>query len=296
MNFKTEEFIGKFEAAMQKKMLIKSIFYKTVFGGKGFEFDSFREYTPSDDSSSIDWRESMKAAGELMVRQYVEERDLRIFFIIDTGSNMVFGSGDKLKADTAAQVALSISHLVLMSGDKVGYALYNKDMVNVRPFSPGIKQFYSLFKDISSPHSYGGFSNLKKALEYVRPYLKNVSAVFIISDFLNLDEETIDSLKKFSRLHETVGIMVRDVVDNKLSNLRGEVIVEDIKTGEQLLIEPNLIRHQYEKNANFQKKKIEESFKKFGTDLLEISNNEDFILPLVEFLKKRTKKRRFIKS
>jgi len=283
---------NKFESAMQKKLLIKSVFYKKVFGGKGFEFDSFRPYSRGDDDSNIiDWTASMKAGGELLIRQYVEERDLNIFIILDLGDNMVFGSGEKLKAETAAEISSALAHLILVSGDKVGFTLYNKNIVSLRPFSAGLKQFYGLIKNLTNVKNYGGKSDLRRALEASKPYIKNASAVFIISDFIDMTPESVKSLKDFMANHETIGIMVRDSVDNNLADVAGEMVVEDIETGEQVLIDSDLIKYEYSKYASEQKNRVLEVFKSRGADLIEIKNNEDFIVPLVDFLKKRTKRR-----
>lgn len=288
--------IGRFEAAMNKKLLIKSVFYKRVFGGKGFEFDSFRNYTAgNDDSGLIDWKASMKGHN-VLVRQYIEERDLNIFFIIDIGENMLFGSGDKLKIETAAEVSAALSHLVLSSGDKMGFALFNEKVEAIRPFFSGMKQYYTFIKNLSNTSLYGGKSNLKNALEKIRPYLKKTSAVFIISDFLKMDDETAKTLKNFMIAYETMGIMIRDNVENNLSDLNAEVVVEDVETGEQMIVNPSLIKDQYTKNAQQQKQAIHDLFKKGGADIIEVSNNSDFVITLVEFLRSRTKKRKFVVS
>jgi len=293
LNVNFNQAIGKFESAMQKKLLIKSVFYKRVFGGKGFEFDSFRNYSQDDDSGLIDWKASMKTQ-DLLVRQYVEERDLNIFIISDVGDNMVFGSGDKLKAETAAEISVALSHLILMSGDKLGFSLYGSNVKSIRPFMPGMPQFYGLLRSLTNVKLYGGKSDLKKALEVSKPYLKRASAVFIISDFINLNDESSKALREFMKSHETIGIMVRDVVDNKLADVKGEVIVEDIETGEQVLIDPDLINLEYQKYADEQKNKVYSIFRQAGADILEINNNGDFIVPLVNFLRRRIKKRKFI--
>ena len=285
--------ITKFESVMKKRFLIKTIFYKKIFRGKGFEFDGYREYTEGDDASLIDWKATVKS-NKLLMRQYIEERDLKIFFIIDTGDNMALGSGEHMKNEIAAEIAACLAHLVVVSGDSMGFSLYNEKIVKNHGFSAGIRQFYYLEKNLIDPDVYKGKSDLKKALKFLLPYLKKSSAVFIISDFIRLGEEDLKILKEFMRRYETIGIMVRDPVDTKLPDLEKEVVVEDIYTGRQLLINPGLIKYEYEKNALEQKRKIENVFKKGGSDLLYISTDKDFINPLVEFLKSRVKLRRYI--
>lgn len=55
--------------------------YKSVFLGRGLEFEKFREYTSSDDSRIIDWK-ATKRANKLLIKQFVEERSLDVFFFL----------------------------------------------------------------------------------------------------------------------------------------------------------------------------------------------------------------------
>lgn len=285
--------ISRFESAMRKRFLIKTIFYKRVFRGKGFEFEGYRGYVESDDASLIDWKATIRS-NELLVRQYTEQRDLKIFFIIDVGEGMVFGSGEHLKNEIVSEIAVCLAHLIVVSGDSIGFSLFNEKIVSHKMFSPGIKQFYILEENLKNPSFYRGKSNLKNTLKDLFPLLKNASAVFIISDFIRTDKEDLKVLKEFSMKYETIGIMVRDPVDVKLPDLNREVVIEDSYTGKQLLINPGLIKHEYEKNALEQMKEVENVFKKTNSDLLTIYTDSSFITSLVNFLRLRVKSRRFI--
>jgi uncharacterized protein (DUF58 family) len=289
--------ISKFESIMKTQLLIKTVYYKRIFGGKGFEFDSYRNYSPeNDDASLIDWKATMRNPHRVLIRQYLEERDLKIFFIVDVGDNMIFGSGDKLKNEVTAELTSSLLHLILGSGDGAGMALYSDKIVKLFPPSGGMEQFNSLLRAISNPDFYGGKSDLKRILRYLLPILKGVSAVFIISDFINFDDETIKIFKTFVRKFETVGLMIRDPVDLSMPDLDNEVIIEDIYTGEQKIINPKVIKRQYEEYSIEQIDKVREVFTKTGSDLLELHTDKDFLLELATFLKSRVKKRKFVNS
>ena len=284
--------ISRFEAAMRKRFLVKTIFFEKVFRGKGLEFDSYRAYTPEDDAGLIDWKAS-KRFGKPLLRQYIEERSLKIFFIVDVSDNMVFGS-IRLKSELAAEISTSLAHLILGLGDSIGFALYNKNIVSMKMFSRGTKQFYIFAKELSNPHIYGGRSDLKKTLEFLMPYLKGASSVFIISDFIKTDKDFYKTLKEFAAKYETIGIMIRDPVDLSMPDLKREIVIEDPDTGRQLLINPSLIKHQYEKYAMLQKREVEKIFKNANVDLVDIYTNQDFVKPLVTFLKSRVERRKYI--
>ena len=64
--------------------------YKSVFKGKGSEFDGYRDYSLDDDASLIDWKASVRG-NKLFVKQFVEERNINIFFLVDVSESMVLG-------------------------------------------------------------------------------------------------------------------------------------------------------------------------------------------------------------
>ena len=56
--------------------------YKSVFSGRGMEFDEVREYQPGDDIRSIDWNVTARA-GTPFMKRFCEERELTILFAVD---------------------------------------------------------------------------------------------------------------------------------------------------------------------------------------------------------------------
>ena len=75
--------------------------YTSFFRGRGLEFENYRSYTESDDASFIDWKASLRS-NNLLVKEYVEERALNVFLLIDVSSKMFFSSTQKLKNEYAA--------------------------------------------------------------------------------------------------------------------------------------------------------------------------------------------------
>ena len=47
--------------------------YRSVFRGKGLEFDGYRAYTSSDDAGLIDWKATIRSK-QTLVKQFQEER------------------------------------------------------------------------------------------------------------------------------------------------------------------------------------------------------------------------------
>ena len=121
--------ISQFESAMHK-FPVKKILYKSVFRGRGLEFESYRLHGDDDDVSLIDWKASLRA-NEMLAKQYVEERRLNVYFLVDVSNSMLFGSSDKLKAEFTAEFVASLSHLVVGSGDNIGLVMFSDEVVKI---------------------------------------------------------------------------------------------------------------------------------------------------------------------
>jgi uncharacterized protein (DUF58 family) len=169
-------------ASMMQKFPLKRILYKTILRGKGLEFDSYRVFQQDDDASMIDWMASLRSNG-LLAKKYIEERELSIYFIVDASSNVLFGSGDKLKAEYNAEIVAALSHLILESGDKIGLVMVNDDVAKYIPPKNGKNQFMILTSFLSDPSLYKGEFDLKKGVDFVLDIFKDEYSLFIILSY-----------------------------------------------------------------------------------------------------------------
>ncbi len=262
--------------------------YRSVFRGHGLEFEEYRPYTPQDDASDIDWKASIRT-NKLLIKQYKEERNLKLFFIIDISESMVFGSTPKLKNEYAAELVASIAYLAQKSRDNFGFALFKDKLTKVVLSSSGNKQFYILLKELSNPLNYGGGFKLKDTLKFLFNILDETTVAIIISDFIGIDEDVgwKETIKLFSQKFDTITIMVRDPRDEKLPEDVGEVIIEDPYSNETLLINSKLLKQKYEDYVKKNEDDIKNFFRKEGIDFLKLTTDKSFVQPLIELFKRR---------
>ena len=285
--------VAEFEAAM-KNFRIKRVLYKRIFRGKGLEFDGYRLHQIDDDANSIDWKASLRT-NQLVEKQYVEERNLKIIFVIDVGDNMVSGSQEKLKCEYSAEICAALSHLIITSGDKIGGFLFNDKISKRINMGGGLNQFYLFTNFLKKGENYGGKSNFDYILDYLGKTLDDsISAVIIISDFLRLKEKNFKRLKMFSNRFETMGIIIEDPLDMTMPNIKSQIVIEDSETGKQILIDPQLIKRRYEKFALEHKNKVKQMFHNSNIDFVQLSTDKSFVIPLISFLKEMVEKSKYI--
>jgi uncharacterized protein (DUF58 family) len=263
--------------------------YRSAFKGKGMEFEGYREYTTNDDARLIDWKTSLKLK-KLVVKELVEERNLNVFFLIDVSSSMVFGSTEKLKNEYAAELAASMCYAILMAGDTISFALFTDRIVDKTKPDIGMKQFFIFSRALVNPRSYGGRFDLGNALRFLSSFVMRDSLVILISDLIGFKEGYERDLKIAGRRFDMISIMVRDPRDRTLPKGSHQILVSDPYSGEQLLIDPNLIREKYEKYVKEEEDRIRRTFLESNIDFLELSTDQPFIVPVMNFFLKRHRK------
>src|SRR5512145_2080799 len=98
--------------------------YRSIFKGKGMEFQEVREYVPGDDVRTIDWNVSARGGGELYVKQFTEERELTVLLLVDISASQFFGGTQRFKKDLAAEIAAVLAFAAIRNNDRVGLVLF----------------------------------------------------------------------------------------------------------------------------------------------------------------------------
>jgi uncharacterized protein (DUF58 family) len=224
-----------------------------------------------------------------LIKEYREERNLNIFFLIDVSQTMLFGSTPKIKSEYAGEIAASLAYLIQKSGDRIGFCLFSDKVVKIRPPTAGMGQFHILLKEISDVSNWGGKFRFKNVLEYLFGLLDNTTVVVIVSDFIGLEKEKgwDETLKRFTKKFDTLIFMVRDPRDESLPKESIEVTVEDPFSDKTLFIDSKLIARKYEKHVKRVNREILNGFLSCDIDFIKIRTDKTFLQQLIVLLKKR---------
>ena len=107
--------------------------YGSRLRGRGLDFEELRRYRPGDDVRTIDWRVTARTRSP-HVRVFTEEKDRAVLLVVDQRLNMFFGTRDRLKSVTAAQLGALGAWRALDVGDRVGAVLFNDErLIELRP-------------------------------------------------------------------------------------------------------------------------------------------------------------------
>src|SRR5512133_3994432 len=93
--------------------------YRTLFYGYGVDFADLREYQPEDDIRYIDWNVTARMDTPY-VRQYVEDREITAWFLLDLSPSVDFGTVHTLKRNMLIDFVTVMARLLTLHGNRVG--------------------------------------------------------------------------------------------------------------------------------------------------------------------------------
>jgi len=201
---------------------------RSVFRGRGMEFDESRIYQNGDDMRSIDWRVTART-GALHTKLFHEERERPVLILADLGASMRFGTRVKFKSVLAAEIAASLAWVGLDGGDRVGGFIATPQGVRTHQMSRSMSQllqFLKLLAEATSaeiPDEAPEPVPLAATLDRLRHVSRPGTLVFVISDFADFDERTEKSLRRLSLHAHVTNIMVYDQLDMMLPHGRQRI-------------------------------------------------------------------------
>lgn len=263
--------------------------YHSVFKGRGMDFQDVRAYQPGDDIRTIDWNVSART-DELHVKQFVEERELTVFLLIDVSGSQRFGTKNRRKQETAAQLAALTAFSAIKNNDRVGLIIFTDKVETFIPPRKGRKHVLRVIKEILAPDIEARKTSIAAALEYLARVSNQRSVTFLISDFLDTDYE--QALKIAHRRHEIIPLVLVDPMESRLPDL-GIVHFEDPETGQIVAVDTSsrAVREAYSAHMARVRRDRDRLFKKLEIDALEIDTGEDHIDPIVRYFRRRAAKR-----
>ena len=247
--------------------------YKEQFQASGIEFSDLRQYQTSDDASRIDWKNSAKSQ-DLFVKEYEEEKDMDVFIILDASDSMLFGSQDSVKAEFASVAAAAIVYASIDNGINAGIGIFSDDELIMFP-DGGELQYRKIIREVSNRENYGGPMDMAAALGSVIGQIKDNTAVFVVSDFLNVGDDwksnMIVASKKFRHV---MAVMVRDPRDRRLPD-SGVMRLEGM-SGKQMVVNTSKIREEFKEEAEKQEQRIISRVEAAGASIITVETTESF--------------------
>ena len=262
--------------------------YHSMFKGHGIEFSEIREYRPGDDIRSIDWKVTARF-NHPYIKEFIEERDLQAYFILDMSGSGSFGN-NITKKRKALEVAASLMFAALRNNDKVGIILFTNVIEKFIPARKGKKHVLQALSSIISFTPKSNETDLENSLMQVAKIIKKRSILFVISDFFD-SSNYFFPLKILKQKHDVVALKISDLREQQIPDI-GLIELEDEETGEQILVntsDPEFQRQFVEIVSNNESVLIS-NLRKLNVDFIKILSDEEYDIVLKKFFKKRIRR------
>ena len=261
--------------------------YHSAFKGRGMSFSAVRAYTYGDDIRAIDWNVTART-GEPHVKIFEEERELTVILVVDMSGSSFFGIKKQFKSDTITEICATLAFSASRNNDKVGVVFFTDRVEKFIPPKKGKSHILLIIRELLSFKPQGTGTDIAAALEYMNHVVKKRSIVFLLSDFMSDNYAT--ALNISARRHDFICVNLSDAGEINLPSI-GVLPVTDAETGKTVWINTddarlrnNFMMWRKEKYAYLKTTSV-----KSGTDLLDISTDDDYIKALLGFFKKRNK-------
>jgi uncharacterized protein (DUF58 family) len=263
--------------------------YKSVFRGRGMEFDEVREYQPGDDVRTIDWNVTARQ-GAPYIKRFAEERELTVMFLVDISASGAFGSRERSKLDLVVEVAALLMFSALKNNDKVGLLTFCDEVIDYFPPRKGKSNVLHLIRELVSAEPVPRETDLAAALEFLSRVQKRRAVAFLISDFLA--PHARQAMAVCGKRHDLIAITVADPREQVLPNV-GFLSLFDAETGEIVELDTRhpQVRALFESQTAERSQQLSDELKKVGIDELAIHTDEDYLIGLRRFF--RMRERRF---
>ncbi len=274
---------------LNTRKLVNSTFagqYQSAFKGQGMTFSDFREYVPGDDVRAISWNLTART-GKTYIKKYEEERELTLILAVDVSGSMGFGSQNFLKGEVITNLAALLGFAAAKNNDNVGLLLFSDQVEHFVPPKKGRGHIQRLLRDLYFYQPKTQHTKISEAVDYLSGILKKRATIFLMSDFMS-DEPFGQILKRLSRKHELISVVVSDPAEATLPNL-GLIDYFDPETEEVITLDTGsesfrkLVYDQFKRNKEFR----DAEFRKAQIDRIDIPNDENYVDPLLNYFRKR---------
>lgn len=279
---------------IRTKALSHQIFageYHSAFKGRGMAFSEVREYQYGDDVRNMDWNVTARLRAPY-IKVFEEERELTVMLLVDVSGSRFFGTRGETKKDLLAEIAAVLSFSASINNDKVGALFFSSKVEKFIPPKKGRSHLLRIIRELVEFQPEENGTDIGVALQYLTNALKRRCTAFLLSDFMDLDENGTpryeDSLKIAVNRHDISAINIYDPCERQMPDV-GLVRIMDAETGRAMWVDTSnrSVRLGFGKWNMRAIDSTVQMFRKYRIDNVSISTEQDYVKELISFFKNR---------
>jgi uncharacterized protein (DUF58 family) len=220
--------------------------------GVSMEFAEHRPYAPGDDPRTLDWR-VMARSDRNVVRQYIEETNLRTTLAVDVSGSMAYTGKQAAVLDGkpmsklayAKYLAAALAYLFIKQGDAAGLVTFDRKPLEFVRAASRPSQVRRILEVLDRSKA-GADTDAAAVLHDVAERIPRRGVVVVISDLFDEPARIVEALHHFDfRQHELVvfHLMAEEELTFPFSGYQQFRDLE--KVSPMLRIDPHAVRAAY---------------------------------------------------
>lgn len=194
--------------------------------GLGQDFHQLREFRDGDTLRQIDWKATARKRTPI-AREYQDERDQQIIFLLDCGRRMRSQDGELSHFDHALNACLLLSYVALRQGDAVGLSTFAGEQNRFLAPVKGQAQLNVLLNALYDLRSTQQPADFTAAVENLLSRQRRRALVVLVTNLRDEDDQALlGAVKRLSRQHRVLVASLREEV---LDTLR-HTLVQDLSS------------------------------------------------------------------
>ncbi len=190
---------------------------RRVRAGTSRDFHQLRDYRDGDPLTQVDWKATSRHQ-QLISREYQEQRNQTVVFLLDTGRRMRAMDGDLPQFDHALNAILLVSHVALKQGDQVAVKTFGGD----ERWLPPVKGGHAMPVLLNHLYDYAttpGPSDFSGAVERLMARQRRRALVILLTNLRGEDgKELVPALQVLQSRHLVLLASLRErAVDHAAS-------------------------------------------------------------------------------
>ena len=177
--------------------------------GEGMDFHQLREFREGDVLRQVDWKASARQR-KLISREYQDERDQDIIFLLDCGRRMRTKDEELSHFDHALNAMLLTAYVALQQGDSVGVLTFAGQQRWLPPVK-GKHTINTVLNHVYDIHSSTATSDFIEAAQQLTNRHRKRALVILLSNIRDDDQEDLlEAVRLLSRRHLVLVASLRE--------------------------------------------------------------------------------------
>jgi uncharacterized protein (DUF58 family) len=195
---------------------------RSVFRGRGMEFEESRPYQPGDDMRQLDWKVTARS-GRPHTKQFREERARPVLVWVDLRGAMHFATKGVFKSVQACRAAALLAWRASGHGDRVGGMAFSDHAHHEHRPGQGhhavlrlLRALVTIQNERQQQPGAEPVRGLGAMLARLRRIARPGSLIVMLSDFRGLEADSAEEMVRLSRHTDMIAILIQDPLEREL--------------------------------------------------------------------------------